>query len=316
MPSRDKVDLYRSSSDPTVDNDEDTGYGVGNFWVNTSTGEMWSCKDSSSGAAVWNKVGNSPYPDTKPFQGIWASVSTVTFEERPGQSTTVRLTLQDGKQRYVDVSTPLTWSEANGVADLGYDEAGSQGNDKWKYFYAIPKSGDDSQLSIRASDNPPSTGPAGYSNWKYIWCTYDASGDLINVIQSGNVFTYNNITESLVYGGSDAGYIEHETSFGSVDASSKAPPTTINVQWEDYVALTDSEVSYWTIRWSLDGTNVISQSNARGNGVAQAVVRRQTIIPLNSNQTIYRKRQRISGTADLVYIHYGPIAWTDGWIDP
>jgi len=87
--------------------------------------------------------------------------------------------------------TTGTWDISNGVADWGYDEAASQGNSKFLYFYAVPKSGDDDSLVVRVSDNAPSTGPTGYSNFKLVWATYiDSSGDLLHVFQQGNTFRY------------------------------------------------------------------------------------------------------------------------------
>ena len=129
-------------------------------------------------------------PDTKPFKGTWTSASSATFSERRGNPNVIRLTLQDGKQRHLDVSTSAIWDESNGVGDWGYDEAGSQGGDKWQYFYAVPESGDDDRLATRVSDNPPTTGPAGYSNWELVWATYDLGGDLKQVHQVGNSFGY------------------------------------------------------------------------------------------------------------------------------
>ncbi len=129
-------------------------------------------------------------PDTKPFKGTWTSASSATFSERRGNPNVIRLTLQDGKQRHLDVSTSAIWDESNGVGDWGYDEAGSQVDGKWKYCYAVPESGDDDRLAIRVSDNPPTTGPAGYSSWELVWATYDSLGDLKTVYQLGNRFYY------------------------------------------------------------------------------------------------------------------------------
>jgi hypothetical protein len=146
-----------------------------------------SWADGHLSAAPQSQTQAKYLPDTKSPQGTWATETTVNFAARPGQPSTTRLTLQDGKQR---TSTgTLAWAVANGVADLGYDEAGSQGNSKWLYFYAVPKSGDDNQFTIRASDNPPTTGPAGYTNWKMVWSTYiDGSGNLLKVYQQGDRF--------------------------------------------------------------------------------------------------------------------------------
>ena len=127
-------------------------------------------------------------PDTKGMKGTWATGTTVNFAARPGQPSTSRWTAQSGKQR--TASGTLAWSDANNVADLGWDEAASQAaGDKWIYFYQVPKSGDDSQFTIRASDNAPSTGPAGYTDWKLVWAAYRASASLMTTFQTGNKFT-------------------------------------------------------------------------------------------------------------------------------
>jgi len=139
-------------------------------------------------------------PDTKSPQGTWVSSTTIAFDARPGQPSTSRLTLQDNKQR---IMTTLTWDSANGVADLGYDEAGSQGTDKCLYFYCVPSSGNDNVLTVRASDNPPSVGPAGYSNWRCLWADYNDDADgLLPVYQVGHIFHFS--TRMIELGSSTA----------------------------------------------------------------------------------------------------------------
>ena len=254
--------------------------------------------------------------DTKTFQGTWASVSTISFGARPGQPSTVSLTLQDGKQRSLDVGTPVTWDEANGVADLGYDEAGSQGDDKWKYWYAVPSSGNDNVLSIRASDNPPSTGPTGYSNWKYIWSCYDNGGDLNHIRQDGNWFHYNNMWNGSVYSGNGAGYIENEGSYSSVDISGKVPATAVRMEWYNMMTLPATTYHRWILSWSYDGTAQSDYLYARGNIDNEMNSTKISILHVPSGRTIYRRRQQLAGTGDLSYISYVVRSWQDGWIDP
>lgn len=127
--------------------------------------------------------------DTKPLKGEWQTATTVDFAAHPRQPSKVQLTLQDGIQR--SVTGTLNWAVANGVADLGYDEAGSQGNSKWLHFYAVPSSGDNKVLTVRASDNAPSTGPASYTNFKWLYATYiDGSGNLRKIYQVGEDWFY------------------------------------------------------------------------------------------------------------------------------
>lgn len=127
-------------------------------------------------------------PDTLTPLGTWLTTTTIGFGSRPNQPATTRLTLQDNRQR---IMTTGTWAVANGVADWGYDEAASQGNSKWLYFYAVPLATDSNQLTIRASDNDPTVGPTGYSNWCYVWSDYMTSGAVLRrIFQRGNRFFY------------------------------------------------------------------------------------------------------------------------------
>jgi hypothetical protein len=79
---------------------------------NNKTGYMLS------GANTWR------LPDTKPPELVWVSGGvSLTVQARMDQPSIVRHTFQDGKQR--TMAAALTWAHANGVADLGYDEAAS-----------------------------------------------------------------------------------------------------------------------------------------------------------------------------------------------
>jgi hypothetical protein len=167
------------------------------LWIQdgTATSHYWGISVAGyrnalyPGANAGTQAQAAYAPDTKGLKGTWASGTTVNFASRPGHASTSRWSAQSGKQR---TSTgTLAWDDANNVADLGWDEAASQAaGDKWVYFYQVPKSGADDQFTIRASDNPPSVGPAGYTDWKLVWATYRSSGSLVKVYQAGNVFKY------------------------------------------------------------------------------------------------------------------------------
>lgn len=43
-----------ATANPTVNDDNSDGYTVGSMWLNTSTGAMYVCQDSTVGAAVWS----------------------------------------------------------------------------------------------------------------------------------------------------------------------------------------------------------------------------------------------------------------------
>jgi len=51
--------IYVFASDPGINTDALNGYAVGNDWKNSSTGEVFTCTDDTTGAAVWNSVTNS-----------------------------------------------------------------------------------------------------------------------------------------------------------------------------------------------------------------------------------------------------------------
>jgi len=55
----------------------------------------------------------------------------------------------------------------------------------------VPKLTDDSQLAVRASVNPPYTGPSGYTNYRYVGAIRnDSSSDLLLFYQKGDNFDY------------------------------------------------------------------------------------------------------------------------------
>jgi len=253
----------------------------------------------------------APYlPDTKPFKGIWQTVTTVDFLAYSGQPSTVKLTLQDGKQRTV-IGT-LNWAVATGIADLGYDEAGSQGNSKWLYWYAVPSSGDDNILSIRASDNPPSTGPAGYSNFEYLWADYiDGSGNLAKVFQSGQQFSY--ATQSQPTGGFTGGG-SADVSIQTLSLVDHIPATASYAILQAYIQVNSASTSYFFVNGEGDsssGTTLWNTSTFRlgGNAGGEAAHSRGLIAtPTTTKQVDYFREAAFSEYR--VDCH----GWIDEWI--
>lgn len=56
------VDNISASSSPGVGDDDGDGYHPGSMWFRIDTGELWVCRDASTGAAVWHRV-NGPLFD-------------------------------------------------------------------------------------------------------------------------------------------------------------------------------------------------------------------------------------------------------------
>ena len=74
-----------------------------------------------------------PLAETKSPKGEWKTTSTIDFTAKSGQPSTIRKTFQDGKQRSWNLSSAATWNISNGVADLRYDEAASQGRRDYRH---------------------------------------------------------------------------------------------------------------------------------------------------------------------------------------
>jgi hypothetical protein len=252
-------------------------------------------------------AGSSLLQDTKPPQGTWATSTTISFGPFPGQPATICLTLQDNQQRTMVTST---WDKANGNGDLGYDETASQGNSKWLYFYVVPDSINDSQLTIVASDNTPDSGPAGYSNWKYVWSTYiDGSGNLAQYRQIGNKFlgavskiAFNPTTQAPF-------------TLTSLDLSAHVPATANVVYGQGKV---DSAASadgwqYWVAGTSTSKSYQHVQAYATTGGNFTEMV--AMTVPLFTSQTVYHQLDRITGSGNAAYVEFTVLGWVDEWID-
>lgn len=51
-----KTSIYTSTSDPTVNDDIDLGYKIGDFWLNTTDAGLFVCCDNADGAADWDEI--------------------------------------------------------------------------------------------------------------------------------------------------------------------------------------------------------------------------------------------------------------------
>jgi len=48
--------VYNKSADPTVTDDVNAGYVVGDKWLNNTADTFWICFDNSAGAADWQEA--------------------------------------------------------------------------------------------------------------------------------------------------------------------------------------------------------------------------------------------------------------------
>ena len=228
-------------------------------------------------------------PDTPPPRGTWVDTTHVDFAAWPGHGSTLRLALSDGKTRIA--SGTLGVDTNNGVADLGYDDASSQGNSKWLYFYAVPKTGDDDQFTIVMSDNDPATGPLGRSASKYLWSTYiNGSAELLQVYQNGAEF-FTPVRRSMLSSSGDVSRTD-------LDISAYVPLTAGSV-----IAL--AEASNGTLYMWPEGdggtTDGVQVSNTSGNA--------QTFFTLPVKQHPAKLTYRAINTPSAFWVA------TLGWID-
>ncbi len=57
-----KTSTHTDTVDPTVDDDSTAGYAAGWRWINTATGDTFTCADATEGAAVWKQENNEASP--------------------------------------------------------------------------------------------------------------------------------------------------------------------------------------------------------------------------------------------------------------
>jgi hypothetical protein len=71
---------YEAAADPTVGDDDTDGYGLGSLWYNTISGDIFTCVDPSTGAAVWVSAG--AIPDGSITNAKLADMDTQTIKGR------------------------------------------------------------------------------------------------------------------------------------------------------------------------------------------------------------------------------------------
>lgn len=249
---------------------------------------------------VWHariEFGTSGWGDTKLFEGVWQTGgTTVVFGPKPGRAQAMRRTFLDGRQR--SLIGPVTWAAANGVGLLGYDESASQtGTDKLYYWYLVPDPNDDARCSIVASDNPPTTGPAGYSYWELIWADREDSNALVKVVQCGSRFTYESRFLGLDLGsGTDGSPVSHTLT--------RIPESAGSAGLQLYAANGSAFEVY------LDGSSSVF---AQAHGVAGAVDTQSIVVPVNDSTGAKKVeyKRTVSGESARIY----QVGWTDEWID-
>lgn len=69
-----------TTTNPGVSDDGTIGYVAGSRWVNTSTGQFWTCRDASTGTAVWTGMDVSDHPGYGVAAAQYALVNCATAQ--------------------------------------------------------------------------------------------------------------------------------------------------------------------------------------------------------------------------------------------
>jgi len=67
--------VHYAAVDPTVNDDVNDGFRIGDFWINTATPEIFFCSDPSGGAAVWTSMANGGGS-----VGFWSVATAAEFK--------------------------------------------------------------------------------------------------------------------------------------------------------------------------------------------------------------------------------------------
>jgi len=246
--------------------------------------------------------------DTKLPRLTWVGSSSVTVAAAPGQSSTVRVTLQDGTQR--SFTGTLTFDPSTGATDGGLD-TGTEASSTWYYLYLVPKSTDTSQLVIRGSVTGPATGPTGYTSWAYIGAVYNNSSSNIKgfMQETRDQFSYPWVWVSA-FGAS----LPADTSPVAISLAACVPVTAKIVKHtlvmnclsgrsaELRISPTDQNSCSYSM---LDGgTFATNPGNTSG----------QFQTPIMTAQTVYRYLNRTAGSGNIDWAEMLINGWTDGYL--
>lgn len=254
-------------------------------------------------------------PDTKLSMLTYNDAGSINIAAAPGWPSTTRLTFQDGKQRYS--SGTLAWAFSNGVADLGLD-TGTEASSTWYFMYAVPKTSDDNQFSVRASISPPSTGPTGYTKFVYLGAfRNNASSNIIRFIQTG-AFSFRYQSAKFLY--NEAGPAPETTPGTLIDCSTYVPATA-SVMWlfNNIAPPISASFEQWQCDWYpytyVSGDTAYTFVQGATHGYENQLQMLVDVPMPSSTKSVYRCVWRVSGTAASLSWHSASITgWNDAYL--
>lgn len=242
---------FTATTDPTVNDDSDDGYGVGSPWVNTSSGDVFICGDATVGAAVWIQINASP---TERYTGgnkiaPHESLEVKTNSTNPAYQVDIdvdAILLKTTGGAYhratsVNLTADITASGVNGL------DTGSEAADTWYYIWVIYNGTTVASLISTSSTSP--TMPSGY--------TYKGLVGAVRNNGSSNFLSF------FQYG--KEAYLETAAydRTGALTVAAGATPTTLTVPpntWARFLAFNASSAGSYLLVTATNQTDTAPTS--------------------------------------------------------
>jgi hypothetical protein len=234
----------------------------------------------------------------------YVSASVVNVENHRGHSNLIALKLDGIVYTAVGpLPIDLTVAGRGGVLD-GVEQVST-----WYYVYGVPGLvGTD--LAVGVSSRPPSLGPLGYAEWRYIGAVYNNA--------AGNIRPFKQVTgERFVY----LEYADSYNSGGPVGADANL----VDFDLSAFVPYTAGECSIFAevqvqavgtqYEWNFYVDPALNEYNhVEGDPTAASTAINTMAIPIVTPQHIWRQLVRTVGAANAQYVYCGVLGWEDEWI--
>ena len=273
------------------------------FAFSNINGNSWTLGSTTIGPSAKSTCiqfrGGYVHPENVPILE-YSSATVVNVKAGPGASSELRVLLNDGR-RYTHTGT-LTFNIT--TSGLGGRDTGSESNDIW-YLYLVPGavSGD---LAVVGSITAPSTGPTGYSIWRYIGAVRNLT-DIQKFAVSGGIVDY------LVTPAAISTSTANNASPVEVDLSSLVPRTASRVFLFAFVQCGSGGGDYGDVKYYVDGQEGVAHLFSITYNGAYDVQQVRLELPLpNADKSVWEKRTLTVGT--IYAYNLWVVGYEDGWL--